>query len=287
MKKGFTLVEIMAVIIVLGVIALIAFPSVNSMIKAGREDLYEEQLEEIKLASKKWAFNNTKLLPDNDGQSITITLLQLKRAGYLPLDIRNPKTNELLSNGLSIVITYKNNDYEYKIKEVITNTDITSDSPTIILNGEALETLEINSEYTEKGAIATDSEGNEMESVIIAYYKNGKEVASVSTDELGTYTIEYSVTDNSKKLTTIVTRTVIIKDTIAPTITLPDKVTITQSAAATYDLMEGVSIIDNSKKEPTIEITGFTTTVGEKIVNYKACDSSGNCDNKNRIIIVN
>lgn len=285
MKKGFTLVEILTVIIILGVIGLIVFPSVNSIKKINKEKLYNKQLEEIKLASEKWAYNNIDLLPNNEGESITITLLNLKRGGYLPLDIRDPRTGELLSNGLSVVITYKSNNYEYSINNVIANTEYSKNSPIIVLNGEPIETVEVNNIYIEKGAVAKDSNGNVLKNVIITYYSNGKEVAKIDTTELKTYTIEYSVTDND--YTTIVTRTVIVNDTIAPEIVLPEKVTITSSEASSYDLMAGVTITDNSNKEPTIEITGFDTSVGEKIVSYKACDTSGNCTTKNRIIIVN
>jgi len=285
MKKGFTLIEILTVIIVLGVVSLIVFPAVNVMIKESREKLNNEQLEKIKLASEKWAYNNIDLLPSIDGESITITLLELKRGGYLPLDIRDPRTDELISNGLSVVITYQSNDYKYTIRDIISNTEYNENSPILVLNGEPVETIEINESYIENGVVAKDSSGNLLNNVIITYYDNGKEIANINTSELKTYTVEYSVTDNG--LTTIITRTVIINDTIAPVVNLPEKVTITSSEAEDYDLMNGVIITDNSNKEPSIQITGYDTTVGEKIVSYKACDVSNNCTTKNRIIIVN
>ena len=58
MKKGFTLIEVLTVIILIGVIGLIAFPAVNSMIKEARENLYNDQMEEIKLAAEKWSYDN-------------------------------------------------------------------------------------------------------------------------------------------------------------------------------------------------------------------------------------
>lgn len=285
MKKGFTLIEILIVIIILGVVGLIVFPGVNSIIKNNKEKLYNKQLEEIKLASEKWAYNNIDLLPSNEGKSVTLTLLSLKRGGYLPLDIRDPRDGELLSNGLSVVITYEANHYKYTINNIISNTQYNENSPIIVLNGEPIETIEINETYTEKNVVAKDSDDNVLNNVIITYYNNGKEIAKIDTTQLKTYTVEYSVTDNN--LTTVVTRTVIINDTIAPEITLPEKVTITSLEASSYDLMAGVTITDNSNKKPTIEISGFDASIGEKIVNYKACDTSDNCTTKNRIIKVN
>ncbi|MBE6149290.1 MAG: DUF5011 domain-containing protein [Firmicutes bacterium] len=287
MKKGFTLIEMVSIIIIIGIVAMIAIPTVNLMIKNGKEDLYNNQLDEIKLAAEKWAFNNLSLLPDEEGKSVTITLLQLKKGGYLPLDIRDPRDNNLLSNGLSITITYKDNDYEYDIKNVITNTEITNESPSILLNGLAVETVEVGTKYNEKGAVATDSKGTNLSNIQIIYYENGKQVATVDTTKLNTYTVEYSVTDLTKNLTTVITRTVIVKDSEAPVIILPSKVTISSSQATNYDLLQGVTITDNSGENIKPEISGFDTSKGEKVVSYKACDSSLNCATEKRIIVVN
>ena len=67
MKKGFTLAELLGVIIILGVIALITFPIVNRNIRESQEQLYATQLEEIELAAEKWAYKNVDLLPINEG----------------------------------------------------------------------------------------------------------------------------------------------------------------------------------------------------------------------------
>jgi prepilin-type N-terminal cleavage/methylation domain-containing protein len=286
MKKGFTLIELITVIILLGVVGFIVLPAVNSMIKESKESLYEEQLEEIKLASEKWAYKNTELLPTKEGESITLTLLELKRSGNLPVDIKNPKTGELLSNGLSIVITYKENTYEYEIKEDITNTKISDNSPSLILNGQAIEYVEINSDYVEKGAVAKDKNENELSDIIITYYDSEKQVASIDSSLLKTYTVEYRVTDTLENLTTVVTRTVIVKDTTKPNIVVPSKITISESEASNYDLLKDVIVTDNSNEEITPSVSGFDSTIGEKIVSYTACDSSNNCNVVNRIIVV-
>lgn len=291
MKKGFTLIEVLTVIIILGVIGLIVFPAVNSMIKESRQDLYDEQLEEIRLAGEKWAYNNLDLLPTMEDEYITITLLELKRGGYLPLDIRDPRSGELLSNGLSLKIMYDNNDYNFEIEETITNTDISPESPSIILCGAVVMEFEINSDYPGSiydgcnEVVAKDNDGNELE-VITTYYDNGKEIAKIDTSVPKTYTVKYSATDEDRALTTVVSRTVIIYDNIKPVITLPAKITISSVDAANYDLMEDVIITDNSGEVITPVITGYDTSIGEKTVSYTACDSSSNCETKNRLIVI-
>lgn len=42
MKKGFTLIEIIAIIILLSVIVLITYPVINNLITENKEKLYEK-----------------------------------------------------------------------------------------------------------------------------------------------------------------------------------------------------------------------------------------------------
>lgn len=82
MKKAFTLIELVAVIILIGVIGLITTPIITNTINKNKESLYQSQLVEIKEAASKWAYNNLDLLPSIDGQSISVTLLDLKKQGF-------------------------------------------------------------------------------------------------------------------------------------------------------------------------------------------------------------
>ena len=66
MKKGFTLIELIGIIVILGVISFIVFPVVSSSIKNGKEKAYNEQVGRIIEAAKKWANDNTDLLPSDD-----------------------------------------------------------------------------------------------------------------------------------------------------------------------------------------------------------------------------
>lgn len=284
MKKGFTLIELITVIILIAVIGLIVFPTVNSIIKKSEDDLYNEQIERIKDASEKWAYDNVDKLPNVNYGSITITLLNLKKGGYLPLDIKDPRTDEAIPNGLSIVITYIDNEYTFTIKDVITDTTYDENSPILILNGDIIEYVEINSEYVDNGVTATSAQGIPLSNITTTYIENNKEVSRIKTAELKTYTINYSVTDNGK--TSIITRTVIIRDTIAPILNVPTHTTISQSEVEYYDLLTDVTVTDNSKENINIEVSSFDKKIGDNTITYKACDSSNNCTTVNRIITV-
>ena len=43
-KRGFTLVELIAVVAILGLIALIVYPAIGSVIRNSRESAYNEQV---------------------------------------------------------------------------------------------------------------------------------------------------------------------------------------------------------------------------------------------------
>ena len=51
-KKGFTLVELLAVIVLLGLVALIAAPAITGIIKQSKENLSDSQKASIELSAK-------------------------------------------------------------------------------------------------------------------------------------------------------------------------------------------------------------------------------------------
>lgn len=99
MKKGFTLVELIGVITLLGVIALIAFPTVTKTINNSREQAYLEQVRKIERAALQYGIETNGVFPDEDSNEIkTISLNELINSGYvqMPEDkvIINPITKE-------------------------------------------------------------------------------------------------------------------------------------------------------------------------------------------------
>ena len=62
-KKGFTMVELLAVLILLGVVAIIAIPAINSTINNSKEKAKEAQSEIILNAAQSYASEHTDLLP--------------------------------------------------------------------------------------------------------------------------------------------------------------------------------------------------------------------------------
>lgn len=119
MKKGFTLVEMMGVIVLLAIVGMIVFPEVNKVIKNSREKLYDEQIGNLIKVTKEYVLYNTELLPEV-GQTSCISLDDLKVSGRISSDdVIDPRDREQIIDGF-IVITYSEdyNQYNYEFNEV-------------------------------------------------------------------------------------------------------------------------------------------------------------------------
>ena len=106
MKKGFTLVELLGVIIILGVLALIVFPIIDKSIKSSKEKALESTINSIEEAAYNYSIEHNLGYSTNYQK---LTLNELMNNGYLKSELINPVTNSKL-NGC---ILYKW-DEEYK-----------------------------------------------------------------------------------------------------------------------------------------------------------------------------
>lgn len=102
MKRGFTLVEMLAVVAVLAILALLTIPIVSNQLKESSKELYETQIQNIKEATKNWAADHLDLLPESG--SYEITLKDLQDGGYIKKKLRNPKNKKLISSSSIIQI---------------------------------------------------------------------------------------------------------------------------------------------------------------------------------------
>ena len=90
-NKGLTLVEIIAVLVVLSVIAVIVTPNVMSNISKYRTKMYEAQLKSITEGAKSWVADNIDKMPSDGETAIILTLSELQSDGYVEDNLKNPK----------------------------------------------------------------------------------------------------------------------------------------------------------------------------------------------------
>lgn len=129
-NKGFTLVELLAVVVLLGLIALITIPVITNTMSKQKEKLYYDQLNQLIRAAQNWGTDNNETLNSLNNKcsdDYTITLNQLRNengtdnteeyVSYLDKDFINPKTNENFKDDEISVKVYKNNkSYIYCIQ---------------------------------------------------------------------------------------------------------------------------------------------------------------------------
>ena len=81
-NRGFTLVELMAVITILAILSLIIVPIIDKNVKKGKDDVYKIQIENIKFAAMNYYTDNISLRPRN-GESNSISLSALVENNYI------------------------------------------------------------------------------------------------------------------------------------------------------------------------------------------------------------
>lgn len=104
-KKGFTLVELLAIVVILAVIMVVAAPNMTKQIKKSEEESQNILNQKIENASKLYAakYYASKLV---NGNKVTFTLNDLEQDGLINLkDKCDGKTNQN--------ITISDGEYDY------------------------------------------------------------------------------------------------------------------------------------------------------------------------------
>lgn len=115
MKKGFTLVEVLGVLVILGVIMLLILPNIGGVTKKSKEQLYEMQIKTIKEAGRIFVTDYANILPIENGDSFTIELKLLKDLDIINQNMQNPKTEKYFDDDMLITFTNNNDNYEIEV----------------------------------------------------------------------------------------------------------------------------------------------------------------------------
>ena len=111
-KNGFTLAELLGVMVILSLISIITIPAVTDSLNSYKSKLCNSQLDEIVAAAKVWGTDNILVL----GDEYSISLGELAEYGYIDEKINNPVTNENFDPDTTIVNIQKSGKrYIYSI----------------------------------------------------------------------------------------------------------------------------------------------------------------------------
>lgn len=100
-NKGLTLVELIATLIVLSVVALIVTPNIYDNIRDYKNKVYSDQLDNIKQAGKNWTADHIEDVEED--MVLMIPLKELQDNGYISEKIVNPNGGNFTNEAFVLV----------------------------------------------------------------------------------------------------------------------------------------------------------------------------------------
>ena len=151
-KKGFTLVEVLAAVVILGVIGGVAVPSVTNNLNKGHEDYCESNAETMKNMAREYFNDHQTLMPKEIGDKAEVTAKTLIDEKYIDklTDYDNTPCSLNTSKITIVKLTNSNYDYSYSIS-CGKCTDIIKDNTT------GKENVKASISYTPDGGSNTSS----------------------------------------------------------------------------------------------------------------------------------
>ena len=280
-KRGFTLIELIGVIAILAAVALIAIPVVEKTLKSGKNRLYDDQINAIKLATSNLLSEQNINVKIDDGNVVMLTLFQLKLAGLIDSDITNPLTEKTFANDMEIKITKTNGILNIEVLEGTGTAVDNENMPYVEYLDYFYKELDYGTTYTDDPIYVYNNDVDYEE--ISVTVNNG----IPSNHELNKiYQVTYNFTYNGDPYK--IYKNVKVVDISAPRIIVPSEpLRLSLDEVNSYDFLAGVTASDNMNN-PVIEVTKPRfTTKGTYTVKYTAKDSDGNIAIATRKVIVN
>lgn len=206
MKKGFTLVELIGVMVILGLMVLVGVPAMTRTLRNTNDDEYNRALTDLYLATESYIEVNRKNFPilDNAGGDVYISLNELKNAGYLRANITNPKTEKVFDyknavrvfRNLDGTLDYEYNNNYYGVDGYTTDG--------LIVHFDALNNSGIGV-YDENAEIWKDLSGNNNDGNVYSATWNSNNLSFNGVND-------FAFIENFNNLTEITLEAIIVND---------------------------------------------------------------------------
>ncbi len=116
MKKGFTLVELLGVIVILGIVGVIVTPLIMNAINESRQTASDSQKIAIERAAKNYVNANMYTIDDKckTAEGCKVSIATLKKEGFLEDKvIKDAITEEVITDSDTVTISKNGNRYKY------------------------------------------------------------------------------------------------------------------------------------------------------------------------------
>jgi len=205
-NKGFSMVELLAVVAILGVLSTIGVVAVSNILEKAHEEYYKNQEKNLVLAAQSYMNANQNELPKVVGRKEKITAKELKEANYLKKDVTryDGKTKCNDEKTYVNVFKYGNSDYSYTAyltcpDDKIADEEVKEEQPFIdaVFPGSNEDVSTASIKITIKG------EKNNAETKLLSYsyslfvIENGKSVELLNT---GTMQVRQSTVEKTISL---------------------------------------------------------------------------------------
>lgn len=135
-KKGFTLIELISIIVLISIVASITFGVVTKKIKQSKESLYNTLIADIEKAGEKYMLEHADV-DKYHLNTLCIDIPTLQENDYIDKgNIKNPKNGQKLTGYVKVTYDNSKNQYEFKYSESCTQSIVTPLVETIINNEE-------------------------------------------------------------------------------------------------------------------------------------------------------
>ena len=280
-NRGFTLVEMLGVLIILIMIFMIVFPSLTKMIKDTNDKIDSATVSIIEEAAASYLSEKSDVYPKDDEYTYCITLTNLIDNANLT----EKQISSLPDKDMVVKTTFVDRKPVYVLTKSCT--DVVVDINFALVGEKNMEfEVGVGGQYVEPGATAVNKAGQTVSYVATITNSKKETVVYVDTTKVGIYTVKYSATIDGENYS--IERIVKVVDTTAPTLTvnpISETIAITNNS---YNVLTGVTASDNSGDVPTLK-TSTNLSLGQAgtyYITYTATDSSGNKKTAKRTVMI-
>ena len=278
-NKGFTLVELLAVIVILAIILSIAVPSISGIIRSSTKGSFESDAKMVLQAIEYKKLENDSFNPLEVTKENMVDTLGLNSANY-------EQVNLSVTDGNTEVILVGKDKWagftaygSIRSMRVVNTEDYDVVPPSITILGDNPKEVGRGLTYNDEGATATDLKDGVV-SISSTVIKNGSDVVvpSIDTSTFSTYTITYTAVDSQGNTASSVRRINVV-DRTKPVITVIGSNPTVVNVNTVYS-DAGATALDDVDGDITYNISTTGTVnpsvVGTYTITYDVSDSSGN-----------